>query len=73
MKRTKLALRTILFLLLVVPYGFTQTAKDTSQPRPMEIKDIMAWKRIVGASVSNDGQWFGVNEYWNSVIRAQGQ
>ncbi|HZS44210.1 MAG TPA: prolyl oligopeptidase family serine peptidase [Blastocatellia bacterium] len=59
MKRTKIALRTLLFLLLIIPPVSTRALPDTPQPRPMEIKDIMAWKRIVGASVSNDGQWFG--------------
>ncbi|MDI6699013.1 MAG: prolyl oligopeptidase family serine peptidase [Candidatus Saccharicenans sp.] len=35
-----------------------QTGVGQTAPRPIEIKDILAWKNISLALVSNDGRWF---------------
>ena len=34
--------------------------------------DILEVRRHVLASIPNDGPWFGVQQYWTSVIRAEG-
>lgn len=34
------------------------TAADTAAQRPIQLTDIIAWKRIQAASISNDGAWF---------------
>ena len=31
---------------------------DTTGPRPLQLADIIAWKRIQAPSISNDGAWF---------------
>jgi dipeptidyl aminopeptidase/acylaminoacyl peptidase len=44
-------LRAILVALLAfVAFGQTQ--------RPLQLQDLVNWKRIAGATVSNDGEWF---------------
>ncbi len=37
-------------------YG--QEAEEASAPHPIGLQDILAWKRIVGPNLSNDGSWF---------------
>lgn len=37
--------------------GILQAADGTT-PRPIQLPDILAWKRIQSQVVSNDGQWF---------------
>jgi len=36
----------------------SQEAEEAQQPRPIGLQDILAWKRIVGPTLSNDGAWF---------------
>lgn len=46
----------VLFILPVFSYAVLE---DTvSAKRPIELKDILAWRSIRAAVVSNDGQWF---------------
>jgi peroxiredoxin len=35
--------------------------------------DVLVVRRHVLATIPNDGPWFGVQEYWSSVIKAAGQ
>nr|HUM34071.1 hypothetical protein [Candidatus Saccharicenans sp.] len=35
-----------------------QEAVKPLAPRPLEIKDILAWKSISSAQISADGKWF---------------
>lgn len=58
MKRyTKIGI--FLWVLLLLNTAVAQTAKEAPRPqRPIEIPDIMNWKRIQSSKVSNDGQWF---------------
>jgi dipeptidyl aminopeptidase/acylaminoacyl peptidase len=63
MRKTKRALIFILWILLIIPIYAVQEEKATPQkPRPIEtLKDILAWKSIRSATVSNNGQWFAYN------------
>lgn len=36
----------------------TQAPAAASAPRPIELPDILSWKRLAGAVISNDGQFF---------------
>jgi dipeptidyl aminopeptidase/acylaminoacyl peptidase len=47
MKLGNLVLACVAF----VAFGQTQ--------RPLQLQDLVSWKRIGGATVSNDGEWFG--------------
>src|SRR5215471_18595971 len=44
----------LLLLMAAPPNVFGQT-----QPRPIELADIMAWKGIGGTALSENGEWFG--------------
>ena len=35
-----------------------QTQEEEAAPRAISLQDILAWKRIVGPTLSNDGAWF---------------
>ena len=63
MRNTKRALIFILWILLIIPIYAVQEEKAALQkPRPIEtLKDILAWKSIRAATVSNNGQWFAYN------------
>jgi len=63
MRKTKRALIFILWILLIIPIYAVQEEKAALQkPRPIEtLKDILAWKSIRAATVSNNGQWFAYN------------
>lgn len=45
------------FLLLCAVSGLTWAANETASAKPVELKDILGWKRIQSPVVSNDGQW----------------
>ena len=50
-------------VLLVVLGGIpisaaAQESDESSEPRPIALQDILEWKRIVGATLSDDGSWF---------------
>ncbi len=51
-------LATLLFL-LVPSLSRAQESPPQESPRPMELQDILAWERIVGTTLSNDGAWVG--------------
>jgi dienelactone hydrolase len=57
MRRT--SLRTCLaLLLLALGVAAPLLADSKPTPQPLKMADILAWKSIRGAAVSNDGQWF---------------
>ncbi|MCK4644799.1 MAG: S9 family peptidase [Candidatus Aminicenantes bacterium] len=60
MRKTKRALIFILWILLIIPTYAVQEEKAAPQkPRPIEtLEDILAWKSIRSATISNNGQWF---------------
>ena len=61
MRKSALSLTVLLFALALSASlnTFAQTTAATAQtPRAIELPDILAWKRIAGAVVSNDGQFF---------------
>jgi dipeptidyl aminopeptidase/acylaminoacyl peptidase len=48
-----------IWVLLLLNTAVAQTAKEAPKPqRPIELADIMSWKRIQSSKASNDGQWF---------------
>jgi len=51
-------LLTLLLLTLSLPARAGQEVAKPSSPRPIEIKDILAWKSISSARISPDGRWF---------------
>src|SRR5215831_21077173 len=55
-QRAKIILPICLFLLLPV---VVLRAPAQTQPRPIELADIMAWKGIGGTALSENGEWFG--------------
>lgn len=63
MRKTKRALIFILWILLIIPIYAVQEEKSAlKKPRPIEtLEDILAWKSIRAATVSNNGQWFAYN------------
>ncbi len=44
-------------LLAILPFAAVLAPADTAQ-RPIQLNDILAWKRILSPSVSPDGNWF---------------
>ncbi len=57
MKNTKIAVGLVLaFVLAAVLAAAAQDAP--AAPRPIGLQDILGWKSIAGASLSDDGQWF---------------
>ena len=63
MKKNRVVFVVLLFALaLVSPTPFKasgQSAQETVKaPRPIEMADSLAWKRIASPTVSDDGQWF---------------
>ncbi|MGD2246151.1 MAG: prolyl oligopeptidase family serine peptidase [Candidatus Aminicenantes bacterium] len=58
-KKSKIILIILLWIFLVLPGLPAQEEKAAPQePRPIELKDILAWKSIGRSILSNDGQWF---------------
>lgn len=53
----KKMLVALLFISLIAPLAPAQTGAAPSL-KPLEMADILKWKRINSASVSSDGQWF---------------
>ena len=53
MKSRTLSASFLLFSLTAISF-----AADAPVAKPVQLSDILAWKRIQGAVVSNDGQWF---------------
>lgn len=51
-------LLTLLLLTLSLPARAGQEVAKPSSPRPIEIKDILAWESISSAQISPDGRWF---------------
>jgi dipeptidyl aminopeptidase/acylaminoacyl peptidase len=57
--KQNIKLGLFLWVLLLLNTVAAQTAKEAVKPpRPIEVADIMNWKRIASSVVSNDGQWF---------------
>jgi acetyl esterase/lipase len=59
----------LVLISVALPQTATQTEKENPQksqaaktapqaPRPVEVSDVAAWKRVQQATVSDDGQWF---------------
>jgi len=58
-KKSKVILIILLWVFLALPGYSVQEEKAAPQkPRPIELKDILAWKSIGSSVLSNDGQWF---------------
>jgi dipeptidyl aminopeptidase/acylaminoacyl peptidase len=62
-KKNRVVFVVLLFALALaspVPYKASgQSAQEAAKaPRPIEMADSLAWKRIASPIVSNDGQWF---------------
>ena len=61
MKKTKWALAVALMLLLAIPsFSYQEEQKEQAEPqapRPIGLKDILAWKNIRNSVISNDSQW----------------
>jgi dipeptidyl aminopeptidase/acylaminoacyl peptidase len=61
-RKTKWALVVVLMLFLFMPgFSFQEEQKEQAEPeapRPIGLKDILAWKNIRSSVISNDGQWF---------------
>ncbi len=59
MKKTKSILIVLLWMFLVIPGFAAQGEKAAPQKlKTIEIEDILAWKSIRSAVLSNDGKWF---------------
>ncbi len=60
MGKTRKILVIFLWVLLLLPgYSALSEESTTQESRPLEdIQDILAWKSLRSASISNDGQWF---------------
>jgi len=58
--RTKRTVLAFLMLAIALTPAFSIPRRSDTPPaqRPMELADILAWKRINTPTVSNDGQWF---------------
>ena len=56
-KRVMLAL-LVLAIALTPAVSLARRSDTPSGPRPLEMADILAWKRINSPILSNDGQWF---------------
>ena len=62
MKRMRTYFSVMLILLLLTPCYSMETKEDTSGAlRPIQLEDMLAWKNIRSASVSNNGIWFAYN------------
>jgi len=58
-KKSKVTLIILLWVFLALPGFSVQEEKAAPQkPRPIELKDILAWKSIGSSVLSNNGQWF---------------
>ena len=58
-RKSKLTLIILLWIFLVLPGLSIQEEKAApKKPRPIELKDILAWKSIGSSVLSNNGQWF---------------
>src|SRR5262249_40097816 len=51
-------IRRIAGFCLLICIASALRAADPAPLQPLKMKDVLAWKRIGGAVVSNDGQWF---------------
>lgn len=51
-------IRQILALFLILYPALGQSPAPTGQPRALELRDALAWKRIASPAVSPDGKWF---------------
>jgi len=59
MKKTKSILIVLLWVFLLIPGFAAQGEKAAPQKlKTIGIEDILAWKSIRTAVLSNDGQWF---------------
>ena len=59
MKKAKIILVVLLWMFLVFPCFAAQEEKAAAkEPKPIEMADILAWKSIRSAVLSNNGQWF---------------
>ena len=63
MRKHRIVLLAFAFILALnpafsMPLWQEKATTQSATPRPIELKDILAWKRIAAPVVSNDGQWF---------------
>lgn len=59
MKERKNILIFLLLIFFLIPcYSAQEEKAAPEKPRPIELKDILAWKSIRSSVLSNDGQWF---------------
>ena len=59
MTRFRIALGAVLALALATADRLPLRAADEPRAgRPMALADVLAWKSIGSAAVSNDGRWF---------------
>ena len=59
MKKARMTLILLFWIFLALPVFSLQEKAAAAQPKPIELQDILAWKSIRTAALSNDGQWFG--------------
>jgi dipeptidyl aminopeptidase/acylaminoacyl peptidase len=52
---TRIAYCCLVFCFAVWPAPLP--AADAPAPQPLKMRDVLAWKRIAGATLSRDGQW----------------
>src|SRR5262245_56776168 len=52
-------LASLCLLLLSNAASYRAVGLQTSDTKPIELDDIMAWKSITGTALSEDGEWFG--------------
>ncbi|MFH0992339.1 MAG: prolyl oligopeptidase family serine peptidase [bacterium] len=58
MKHRRTFALLIILILGVMQLLLSQGTRDSIvPPRPIELKDILSWKRVVSFTLSNDGQW----------------
>ncbi len=58
-RKTKVILIILLWVFLALPgYSLQEEKAAPQKPRPIELKDILAWKSIGSSILSDDGQWF---------------
>lgn len=59
MRKNRLWVAVVVWVLLVLPVvSFSPSTDKPQVPRPIELADILAWKSIRSATLSDDGQWF---------------
>jgi dipeptidyl aminopeptidase/acylaminoacyl peptidase len=51
-------IRQLLVLLILFHSVLGQSPATTSQPRTLELRDALTWKRIASPTISPDGKWF---------------